>query len=234
VLRLALRLFAGLVTLALVAGAAATVYLVQLPGVGGAMARVQALVRAHGGSYSPLPLPAKLADAVVALEDEHFYSNAFVNVFDGVARAALASLHGSGDPGGSTIDQQLAKQLYPSRPGTGTTLRQAGLGVKLALGYPRAQVLDMYLNVVYFGNGYWGYRAAAEGYFHLPPARLDWAQAALLAGLLQAPSAYDPLTHLQLARERQHQVLARLVANHYLSSAGAAAAYRAPLGLARG
>ena len=76
----------------------------------------------------------------------------------------------------------------------------------------------MYLNVVYYGHGYWGDVAAARGYFGKTPYTLDWAQASLLAGLPQAPSAYDPLEHLELSKERQRHVLDRLVVNDYLTA----------------
>ena len=82
------------------------------------------------------------------------------------------------------------------------TLREIGLGVKLSLEYPKAQVLNMYLNAVYYGHGYWGDVAAAHGYFGTAPNDLDWAQAAMLAGLPQAPSACDPLEHYTLAKKR--------------------------------
>jgi membrane peptidoglycan carboxypeptidase len=154
-----------------------------------------------------------------------------INFVDGAGRAALATLQASDDPGGSTIAQQLAKQLYGHGSGLGETLREVGLGVKLSLRYTKPQILDMYLNAVYYGHGYWGDVAAANGYFGRAPYALDWAQASLLAGLPQAPSAYDPLEHLQLAKERQHHVLDRLVANGYLTKAEANAAYAQPLGL---
>ncbi|MHB1585191.1 MAG: transglycosylase domain-containing protein [Acidimicrobiales bacterium] len=209
-------------------------YELALPSVGNAEARVAAIVRAHGGAMSPLPLPARLAAAVVAVEDEHFYSNIFVNVLDGAGRAALATLRRSGDPGGSTIDQQLAKQLYPHGPGLGGTLDEIGLGVKLAFTYSKPEILNMYLNAVYYGNGYWGDVAAARGYFGVTPDHLTWAEAALLAGLPQAPTAYDPLRHLTLAKQRQRHVLAQLVTNHVLTESQASASFRAPLPLIRG
>jgi membrane peptidoglycan carboxypeptidase len=149
----------------------------------------------------------------------------------GAARAVLASLHTSGDPGGSTIAQQLAKQLYATSSGFGATLEQIGLGVKLALSYSKPEILNMYLNAVYYGNGYWGDVAAARGYFGVNPDELTWAEAALLAGLPQAPSAYDPVVHLALAKLRQRHVLDQLVANHYLTRAQADAAYTAALPL---
>ncbi|MDA8039419.1 MAG: transglycosylase domain-containing protein [Actinomycetota bacterium] len=217
-----------LVALVVSAGA----YELTLPSVAGAEARVAAIVHTHGGELAPLPLPVKLSEAVVAVEDEHFYANVFVNVFDGAARAALATLRRSGDPGGSTIEQQLAKQLYPHGPGLGGTLYEIGLGVKLAVTYSKPEILDMYLNAVYYGNGYWGDWAAARGYFGVTPDHLSWAEASMLAGLPQAPSAYDPLRHLALAKQRQRHVLDQLVVNHFLSESQANAAYRAPLPLA--
>jgi penicillin-binding protein 1A len=113
----------------------------------------------------------------------------------------------------------------------GATLRQIGLGIKLGLHWSHHQVLAMYLNVNYYGHGFWGVRQADAGYFGVAPARLTWSEAAMLAGLLQAPSAYDPLRHLELAKQRQQHVLAQLVANGKLTQRQAASAYRAQLPL---
>jgi penicillin-binding protein 1A len=178
-----------------------------------------------------MPVPARLAAAVIATEDVHFNQNVVINTASGIGRVALAVLHGHANPGGATIDQQLAKALYARGDDLADTLRQIGLGIKLGLRYSHHAILAMYLNVNYYGNGLWGVRQASSGYFHTPPNRLSWAEAAMLAGLLQAPSAYDPLHHLTLAIRRQHHVLAQLVANHYLTAAKAraAAAARLPL-----
>jgi penicillin-binding protein 1A len=156
-----------------------------------------------------------------------------VNIFDGAARAGLAALHTSGDPGGSTIAQQLAKELYPAGSGLSGTLEQVGLGLKLSLSYSKPQILEMYLNAIYYGNGYWGYVTAARGYFGVSPSELTWSEAAMLAGLPQAPSAYDPVLHFALAKQRQRQVLDQLVANQILTAAQSDAAYQAPLHLRR-
>jgi membrane peptidoglycan carboxypeptidase len=133
-------------------------------------------------------------------------------------RPARAALRSSEDPGGSTIAQQLAKRLYPRGGGVIGTLEEIGLGVKLSLHYSHEQVLDMYLNSIYYGNGYWGVVAASHGYIAVSPRRLTWGEASLLAGLPQAPSAYDPVYHLPLARLRQRHVLDQLVANGDLTS----------------
>lgn len=219
---------AGLALALVVSGA---ICLLVLPGVGNAGARVRAILATHGGTVEPAPPPSRLADAAVAMEDEHFYANVAVNIADGAGRAALATLQGGGDPGGSTIDQQLAKLLYPHGGGLGGTLEEIGLAVKLSLDYSSGDILSMYLNAAYFGNGYWGEAAAARGYFGVSPRRLTWAQAAMLAGLLQAPSAYDPVRHPRVARARQRQVIDQLVDNHYLAPARGRAVLAEPLGL---
>ena len=211
--------------------AASVVYVQTLPGVGDAEQRVQQILAAHAGTEGRMPPPARLATAVVAVEDEHFYAGWLLNMIDGAGRATLATLTASDDPGGSTIPQQLAKQLYGDGSGLASTLREIGLGVKLSVSYPKARILEMYLDANYYGHGYWGDVAAARGYFNTSPRQLDWAQAAMLAGLPQAPSAYDPLWHYTLAKQRQRHVLDRLVANHDLTLGQADAAYRAPLGL---
>jgi membrane peptidoglycan carboxypeptidase len=220
-----------LVTLAAVLLAATTLYVALLPGVGDAPRRVEQILATHRGTLGGPRPPVKLADAAVAVEDEHFYSPFVINVLDGAGRAALATLNTGQDPGGSTIEQQLAKQLYGHGSSLTATLREIGLGIKLSLEYPTSQILSMYLNAVYYGHGYWGDVAAARGYFGVDPNALSWAQAALLAGLPEAPSAYDPLAHLALAKLRQRHVLDQLVVNHYLTRRQANAAYAEPLGL---
>jgi membrane peptidoglycan carboxypeptidase len=229
--RVAMRAALAVVAVVAVLFAAGIAYLAILPSVGDAPTRVgQILTEHHGTAGGPLP-PAKLGDAVVAVEDEHFYSNFVINVLDGAGRAAIAALHTDQDPGGSTIEQQLAKQLYGDGTELFATLQQIGLGVKLALDYPKPEILAMYLNAVYYGHGYWGEVAAARGYFGTHPDDLDWGQAALLAGLPEAPSAYDPLEHLRLAKLRQRHVLDQLVVDHFLTAAQANAAYAESLGL---
>lgn len=126
-----LRIIAGVLLVELALLAFGFGCLEALPGVGDAEARVHTILLAHHGVPSALPPPARLAAAVVAIEDQHFYSNFVVDMFDGAGRAALAVLHTSADPGGSTIAQQLAKQLYGRGSGLAGTLRAIGLAVKL-------------------------------------------------------------------------------------------------------
>ena len=207
------RVLAVLGVLAVVAVAAVSVLFAATPSVDGAEARVQAVSGSHGAGDDGTAVPSRFAAALVATEDSRFYSHRGLDTL-GVARAALGSIAGAGaDPGGSTLDQQLAKELYSDGRSTlGDKVVQVTLAVKLDARYSKSQILEMYAASVYFGHGFYGLPAAACGYFATTPANLSWAQASLLAGLPQAPSAYDPLTHPQLGRERQRQVLDRLVA----------------------
>jgi penicillin-binding protein 1A len=222
---------AAAVTILVATVVGGAVFLATLPGVGDAESRVDAILADHGGRALAVPPPRRLAAAVVSTEDEGFYDNAFFDVAAGAGRAAVAAVGTSEDPGGSTIAQQLAKQLYPEGGGILGTLEEIGLGMRLSLSYSHDQVLTMYLNSIYYGHGFWGVVAAARGYFGVSPRRLTWSEASLLAGLPQAPSAYDPLRHLPLARQRQRHVLDQLVANGYLSAAEAEVVFREPLGL---
>jgi penicillin-binding protein 1A len=190
VLRFARRLaFAALGVIVLIALACA-VYLLTLPSVSSAPQRVRTILAAHHEPTRPLPVPTRLVAAVVSTEDEHFYDNVAINVLTGVGRAAVAALQTDQDPGGSTIDQQLAKAVYGRQGGVFGTLREIGLGVKLALDFSKRRIIAMYLNSVYYGNGYWGVRAASEGYFRTPPSGLSWGEAAILAGLFSRPPAH--------------------------------------------
>lgn len=219
--RLAARTALAILDVTLILTLVGGVYEATLPGVANAQILTAKILRAHHDPAGGSPPPSELAAAVVAVEDEHFYSDPVVNEFEGIARAGVATLHSSSDPGGSTIPQQLAKQLYGGGTGFSSIMAEVGLGLKLSFAFSHDQVLVMYLNAVYYGSGYWGDVAASRGYFGASPYRLDWAEAAMLAGLLQAPSAYDPMTHPVLAKQRQREVLHQLVANHLLTEAQA-------------
>jgi penicillin-binding protein 1A len=212
--------------------AAGTIFLSTLPGTGDAELRVARLLQTHQGRAVGLPVPVRVGEAVVAIEDERFYSHRGIDLV-GLLRASYVDLTSGARQGGSTITQQLAKALYlPDDHAVGTKLKLLGLALKLEHRYSKAQILQMYLNVVYFGDGQWGIVQASRTYFGKDPGALDWAQASLLAGLPQAPSAYDPIHHFARARRRQRAVLDALVEGGILSPAVADAAYAEPLALA--
>ena len=207
------------IVVGLVLGAAG-VYYWSLPGTGDAEARVQrGLAVSHGLETGRLP--RRLAAAFVAVEDRRYYEHGALDVH-ALARAISTVVGQRGvDPGGSTITQQLAKLLYPNSGGIGGGLGDVGVAFRLERRYSKAEILEMYLTSVYLGDGFYGARRAALGYYHRPPERLSWAQASMIAGLAQAPSAFDPRTHLLRARHRQSQVVAALVATRRLSTRAA-------------
>lgn len=173
--------------------------------------------------------------AIIDTEDHNFYQNPGFDLRS-ILRAALADLrHGSAVQGASTITEQLAKNLFLQDTGTLTyKFQEFFLGLELAREYSKAQILDMYLNTVYFGAGAYGIAAAANTYFDEPPSKLTLAQASLLAGLPQAPSLYDPYVHFALAKQRQWIVLENMVKYGAITQAQAEAAYHTPLVLKRG
>ena len=178
-----------------------------------------------------LPRPDRVAQALVAAEDSRFHQLPGIDPIS-VVRVGLATLSGGGDTGGATLEQQLAKNLYfPHDDRFVSMVEEAELALKLDVSYPKNEILRLYLADVYFGHGFYGLPAAAEGYFGVTPAQLSWAQASMLAGLVQAPSAYDPIRHLSTGRLRQQHVLHRLVTTGGLSEAQADTAFAAPLGL---
>ena len=208
--------------------------LLVTPSVSNAPALSAAVARAHHAVYPGPPVPARFAAALTATEDHRFYSEPGIDPF-AVGRVLAGRVTGRPDQGGATLYQQLAKMLYtPGRSGLMVEAEQIMLGIKLALTYPKSEILQMYADVAYFGHGYYGLPAASCGYFREQPAQLSWPQAAMLAGLVQAPSVYDPLVHYTNARARQAHVLSRLVATGTLTRAEAAQFYRQPLFLVGG
>ncbi len=144
-------------------------------------------------------------EATIAIEDRTFYTNAGVDPF-GMMRAALADLsHQSVQQGGSTITQQLAKVALMGSPQENRVQRkvkEAILALQLNRSYSKDQILEWYLNTVYYGNQSYGIEAAARSYFHTTAKALTLAQAAMLVGLPQAPTRYNPSVNPSAARRR--------------------------------
>ncbi len=222
-----LRRLAGVVAVLGVAFVLLAVALwVATPGVDDARARTDAVLREHDAPSLSGAVPAKVAAALVATEDSRFYSHSGLDT-RGAARGAL-SLSRGGALGGATIDAQLVKLLYThGAPGVKATTKQVVLAVKLDNAWSKREILSMYLDAAYFGHGAYGLVSAARTYFGVAPDALTWAQATLVAGLVQAPSAYDPTAHFQLARQRQRHVLDRLVETGVFTKQQANAVYAA-------
>jgi len=189
--------------------------------------------------YTYLPLdqmPPRLRQAVIDTEDASFYDNPGIDL-KAVLRAALTDIRaGAPRSGGSTITQQLARNLYFDEQQRASAnplrkLREAVLALQLDRSLSKDQILERYLNRVYFGNLAYGVEAASRTYFAKGARDLDLAESALLAGLLQSPAAYDPFTRLAAARARQQIVLRRMVDVGDISRAEADAAAVEPVAL---
>ena len=179
------------------------------------------------GQISP-----QMRQAIVAIEDRRFWQHGGVD-YIGIFRALTADVSsGSVMQGGSTIEQQLVRNLYLSPQQSITRkLTEGCLAVQLARKWSKQRILAAYLNDIYFGNRAYGVEAAARAYFGVHARDLDLEQAALLAGLPQAPSAYDPLVNPQTARARRNEVLKAMLANGYISRRRYRQAVASPLGL---
>lgn len=149
-----------------------------------------------------------MREAIVSIEDRRFFEHAGVD-WKGIARAALGNLSNGGvEQGASTLTMQLARRLFLSDERTYTRkLREAVLARRIDRELSKEKILELYLNEVYFGSGAYGIDAAAGVYFGTDPRDLSLWQSALLAGLVQAPSAYSPLVDREAALKRTEEVL---------------------------
>lgn len=178
-----------------------------------------------------------LANGMVAVEDERFYQHAGVDT-QGIARAVVIDIMTmSTKEGASTITQQyirntiLAKERYQNT--LARKIREAYLANELEKRFNKKQILEKYLNTVYFGGGAYGAEAAAREFFGKSANKLTLAEAALLAGLPNSPLRLNPYYNMTGAKARQEWVLQRMVANKYITQAQAAEADKAPLVLKR-
>jgi membrane peptidoglycan carboxypeptidase len=184
-------------------------------------------------------------DAAVAVEDARFWSNSGVDV-QGMARALVRNATTGSHEGGSTITQQYVKNLLvlkarskeEQRAATALTgsrkLAEARYAVAISQKMTKDEILTGYLNVAFFGRGAYGVQAAAETFFHTDAAHLTLPQAALLAGLVKSPAAFDPVAHPEAALARRNVVLDRMVATRTITRELAAQAKATKLGLRTG
>jgi membrane peptidoglycan carboxypeptidase len=182
--------------------------------------------------------------ATVAAEDAEFWDNPGIN-FKGIVRAAYDNISfwdGGGvlqGGGGSSITQQLAKNLYipvpeRSKRSLSRKVKEAMIAFELDRRYSKEQILEWYLNSLYYGNGAYGIQDASYRYFNKPASDLTAAEAAMLAGIPRAPAIYDPLNNIEAAIGRQHQVIDLLSRHEYLSREEADALKAQPVTIREG
>lgn len=180
--------------------------------------------RVHREKFVPYDkIPDLLKKGIIATEDRRYYDHGAVDII-GVARAFITnSMAGETLEGGSTIAQQTVKNIFLSNDRTMTRkLEELALAVQLERNYSKEKILELYLNTIYFGHGAYGVGEASRVYFGKEPKDLDLSQCAMLAGLPQAPSAYDPISHPQEGAKRMTTVLALMAQEGYITPEEAA------------
>lgn len=190
-------------------------------------ARVPADRRVKADEIAPI-----MKEALVATEDKRFYDHGAIDIF-GISRAFYINMvAGHTVEGGSTITQQLVKNLFlSSKRIMSRKIEEVLLAYLMEYYYTKDQILTMYLNSIYYGNNYYGLEAATAGYFGTTPDKLSLAQAAMLAGLPQAPSYYNPKENFTAAKERQRTVLTLMAAQGMITSREADSAFYEDVGL---
>ncbi len=176
-------------------------------------------------SLTPIKdIPKVMKDAVLAIEDARFFSHGGVDYL-GVIRAGIANLGRSKSQGASTITMQVARNVYLSAEKSYTRkIYEILLTFKLEHLLSKDQILEIYMNQIFLGNRAYGFAAASEAYFGKPLKDISIAEAAMLAGLPKAPSAYNPIVNPKRARTRQLYIIERMEENGFITSAEAAAA----------
>src|SRR5437763_8818753 len=174
--------------------------------------------------------------AMIAIEDIRFFNHGAVDL-QGTMRAALTNLgKGQTTQGGSTLTQQYVKNVlvaagdkHATTDSLARKVREARYAIALEDKLTKTQILERYLNIVYFGEGAYGVESAAHRYFGVTAAKLSVAQSALLAGLVQSPTQYDPLHNPDAAKQRRDEVLGRMQTAGFINAAERQAASAAPL-----
>ncbi len=175
-------------------------------------------------------VPSVMKQAILAAEDDRFYQHGGID-YTGILRAAGANLLGGGKrQGASTITQQVARNFFLTGEKTYTRkLYEALLSFKIEKNLTKDQIFELYINQIFLGQRAYGFAAAAQIYFGKPLKDISIAEAAMLAGLPKAPSAYNPVVNPNRARLRQHYVLRRMHELGYITDTQHAAALKEPL-----
>ena len=206
----------------------------------------EVITQFYDQNRAPVPgdqIAEVMKQSIVAIEDARFYEHHGLDV-QGTLRALLTNIAAGGvHEGGSTLTQQLVKQTLLQTASTpeqrdaaveqtvGRKLREAQLALALEDEYSKDEILTRYLNIVYFGQNAYGVQPAARAFFGVDATALTLPQAAMLAGLVQSPTHFDPFTDPAAATKRRNEVLSRMADQHYISQQQATETSALPLGL---
>lgn len=235
---------AGVVALAMVIGVALAVAYPNLPDISELsdyrpklplrVFSAEGLLLAEFGeerrSLTPIKdIPQVMKDAVLAIEDARFYQHGGVD-YKGMVRAAVANMGRMKSQGASTITMQVARNVYLSAEKSYTRkIYEILLTFKLEHALSKDQILEIYMNQIFLGNHAYGFASAAEAYFGKPLKNLSIAEAAMLAGLPKAPSAYNPIANPTRAKIRQQHIITRMEENGFITEDQANAARKEEL-----
>jgi penicillin-binding protein 1A len=179
-------------------------------------------------------IPLAMQQSIIAVEDNRFYRHYGFDI-EGILRAMLVNMQAGGfSEGGSTITQQLIKNLFLTQEKTyGRKAEEFLLAMNMELRYSKEEILEMYLNTIYFGSGAYGIGDAAKIYFDKAPVNLTLAECSLLAGLPTAPSLNSPYVDFNAAKQRQAIVLSAMARQGYIGSQTAEETRLTPIKLAK-
>ena len=164
-------------------------------------------------------MPKKYLDAVIAIEDRRFYNHGSVDPI-GILRAIFSNIKSRDiKEGGSTITQQVAKNIYyiEEKNAIKRKVAEVFTAMQLQKEYEKDDILEIYVNTIYFGNGYYGIKEACNGYLKKEPKDMNLAELSMLAGVPNAPSVYAPNVDKELCKQRQKQVLNAMATEGYIS-----------------
>ena len=174
----------------------------------------------NGYYFVPIEdVPEDYINAIIAVEDHRYYDHGAIDII-GIGRAVLTNItSGELREGGSTITQQVAKNLYFIEEDTVVRrkLAEMFMAIELENKYSKEDILELYINTIYFGDGYYGIKQACNGYLNKEPKDMNLAESTMMAGIPNAPSAYAPTVNKELCKERQNKVISSMIEYGYLS-----------------
>lgn len=179
-------------------------------------------IKEYDNYISISDVPETYKNATIAIEDHRFYSHGAIDVFT-TARSFIENIRNKElSNGGSTITQQVARNMYFTQEKSFIRkVAELFVAVDLEKNYSKDEILEMYLNIIYFGDGYTGLKQASYGYYRKSPSKLSLDEQTMLAGIPNAPSIYSPNVNPELAKKRQQKVLDAMVKYGYISKAEA-------------
>ncbi len=164
-------------------------------------------------------VPNEYLDAIIAVEDHRFKEHGAIDII-GIGRAILTNVKNRElQEGGSTLTQQVSKNLYFISEDTVVRRKIAEMfmAIELENKYSKEDILELYINTIYFGDGYYGIKQACNGYLNKEPKDMNLAEATMMAGVPNAPSAYAPTVNTELCKQRQNKVISAMIEYNYIT-----------------